>query len=523
MTARISMTVALALALSLVTTGADATDIVRGPYVQSVTETSIRVVWEQDSASDAEVRFGEVGTALDRAVLSERAADRHEMLLDGLTADTTYAYVVRDTEGPLSDEFTFHTAPDTTVAFRFVVFGDTRSDHAAHQGVVDAIYDELDVAFVVNTGDLVSDGEVANQWDTFFEVEHDLIASVPIYPVIGNHEEHDGDVGHYINAFVLPRNSPEPEHYYSFDYSNAHFVVLDGHVHVDAWYVCAARSLFMDDCFDARQVAWLEDDLTTASVREDIDHIFVLTHVGPYSSKEGRSGNAHMRLLQDIFLNTGVTAIISGHDHYYEHGLSGVGIHYIISGGGGAPLYDLSNASWDPHEVYENESVHHYVVLDVMGPRVDIRTQTLDSDGRILEEFSIGPEAECLDDVDCVIPNGACEGATRSCVDYRCVIECPDPPLDPAPDLSPDITAPEVVEDTPDAGDDFSSTPEVTPDTTTTEDETQVDGRTPGTGQSPGTVDAPDEGCGCSVVSRNKSVGALGFLVLGLLFRRRRS
>lgn len=513
MKAHLASILTVALGVYLMAGEANATEIIRGPYLQSVTDSSIYVVWEQDTATDAEVHFGEAGS-LDRVVLSESARDHHVMLLDGLVADTAYTYAVYDLDGPLSEQFTFRTAPDAGVGFRFVAFGDTRSDHAAHQRVVDAIDDEEDVAFVVNTGDLVSDGEVADQWDTFFEVEHDLVAEVPIYPVIGNHEEHDGDVSNFIDAFVLPRNSPEPEHYYSFDYGNTHFVVLDGHVQVDVWYYCALRSLFMDDCFNAEQVAWLEDDLTRTSQRDDIDHIFVVTHAGPYSSKEGRTGNAHMRLLQDIFLNTGVTAIISGHDHYYEHGLSGVGIHYMISGGGGASLYDISSASWDPHEVYVNESVHHYIVLDVVGPRVNVRTQT--PDGRILEEFSIGPDPECLEHVDCVIPSTACEGATRLCIDYTCVFECPDPAAEPTPT--------EIVEIAPDAGSDLPSTPDLTPDTTTAPDAEQADGTAETTGVAPVAQESTsEEGCGCvAATARGASASTLCLLVLGFVVHRRR-
>jgi hypothetical protein len=35
-----------------------------------------------------------------------------------------------------------------------------------------------------------------------------------------------------------------------------------------------------------------------------------------------------------------VTAAFFGHDHTYQHYLKN-GIHYIITGGGGAPLYDV--------------------------------------------------------------------------------------------------------------------------------------------------------------------------------------
>lgn len=407
--------------------------ITRGPYLQSVTTTSIVVVWDTETVGEASLHYGVEG--LDQIAESRSSGFHHEVRLEGLSADTSYTYAVFEDGERLSDDFSFHTAVEGRTPFRFVAYGDTRSDAEAHSRVVQAIAEEGDLAFYINTGDMVSSGENASEWDEFLEIESDLMANIPFFGSIGNHDEDDGNADPYFDAFVMPTNSPQPEAYYSFDYGNAHFVALDGHINVQPWYLCALNGLFMDDCFDPEQLAWLEDDLHQAHARADIDHIFVATHIGPYSSKEGRSGNAHMRALLQLFMNTGVTAIISGHDHYYEHGLTSVGIHYVISGGGGAPLYDISSASFDPHEVFYNESVHHHVVFEVMGEFVRVRAQT--TEGRILEEFYIGPEPQCFEASDCIVPSTACEGAISLCIDYECTLDCP-PSRTPDPDLAPD-------------------------------------------------------------------------------------
>ena len=39
-----------------------------------------------------------------------------------------------------------------------------------------------------------------------------------------------------------------------------------------------------------------------------------------------------------LFERYGVTAVFSGHDHCYERAERN-GVHYFVSGGGGAPLY----------------------------------------------------------------------------------------------------------------------------------------------------------------------------------------
>jgi len=60
------------------------------------------------------------------------------------------------------------------------------------------------------------------------------------------------------------------------------------------------------------------------------------------SAVESRQGaNAHMTALIPLFEQMHVTAALFGHDHNYQHYLKN-GIHYVVSGGGGAPLYDVN-------------------------------------------------------------------------------------------------------------------------------------------------------------------------------------
>ena len=45
-------------------------------------------------------------------------------------------------------------------------------------------------------------------------------------------------------------------------------------------------------------------------------------------------------LFEPLLLEGGVTAVFAGHDHNYQHHLV-KGIHHIVTGGGGAPLYEV--------------------------------------------------------------------------------------------------------------------------------------------------------------------------------------
>ncbi len=374
-----------ALLLTFSPAGAGAQKITKGPYLQWVTPSSIYVVWEQDKASKPEIRYGLSKTYTAKAT-SSASAKRHEVKLSGLVPNTTYYYAVYQGNAKLSADLTLPTAVKAGTAFRFVVLGDTRTDKKAHTDVVTAISLEQNVRFYLNTGDLVSSGEIQSQWDEFFNIEKLLISHVPLFPVIGNHDEKSGKATLYKKLFVLPTNSPDPEEYYSFDYGNVHFLVLDGHVNVDEWYKCALKLKFYDGCFDEKQDKWLKADLKKAKANTKIDHIFVLVHMGPYSSKPGRMGYAQMRDLMPTFKSHGVTMVISGHDHYYEHGTSNNGIPYVISGGGGAPLYSIGKPSpLFPHKVIYNKSGYHYLTIDVNGKYVHVKAKS--PKGVKMEEF----------------------------------------------------------------------------------------------------------------------------------------
>ena len=366
---------------------AAALKITRGPYLQWVAETSIYVVWEQDHPSAASVRYG-AGGALGLTRRSPSTGRRHEVRLTGLRPNRSYQYSVHAGSVQLSKVHTLQTAVRPGTPFRFAVVGDTRSNHQVHASIVAAMGREKGLRFYINTGDLVSDGEVAAQWDTFFTIERALMARVPMFAAIGNHDEHNGGADNYLRAFVLPDNSPDKEAYYSFNYGNSHFVVLDGHVNVDGWIRCVLKGKLYAECFTTRQMEWLKNDLGAAYRDGRVENIFVFIHVPPYSSKDGRTGNPQMRELMGLFKQSGVTMIITGHDHYYERGLSNNGVPYVISGGGGAGLYSLSKPSFHPHKVLRNRSFHHYVVVEVDGRYVSVSAK--DQQGATYDTFSFG-------------------------------------------------------------------------------------------------------------------------------------
>jgi hypothetical protein len=119
-----------------------------------------------------------------------------------------------------------------------------------------------------------------------------------------------------------------------------------------------------------------------------------------YSSKDGRSGDWQLRYFGDTMQSKGVNMVFAGHDHYYERGEADNGLAYIISGGGGAGLYDTENPTegtpidvfYPSHTVIYSKKIHHYLRIDIHGPHFSACTK--DAAGIPFDCFSYGEQPQ---------------------------------------------------------------------------------------------------------------------------------
>ena len=183
--------------------------LTRGPILVGVTSESAYVVWQtSEKQANGTVKVGTAAGTYAGSVQDSAYTDTHHALLAGLLPSTTYHYAI-DSD-PRAQDSSFTTAPagPVTAPIRFVVYGDNRTDTQDHQSVVNAILGEPDIAFLVHTGDMAQNYPFSQEWDTFFQVEHDLLRSAPLFPTIGNHETLDSlyTWGQY---FSPPRFDPD--------------------------------------------------------------------------------------------------------------------------------------------------------------------------------------------------------------------------------------------------------------------------------------------------------------------------
>ena len=178
--------------------------LVSGPMIQDVQKDRATITWVTQQGGLAVKKASEI------VYKSLETKSYHRIDLSKLQAGTRYDY--RLSQFGEGIKGSFQTAPDEKdAAFVFVVVGDTRTRDEVHTKSTAKVLAEQP-AFVLHTGDLVANGRDPAQWDTFFDIEKDLLRNIPFYPVPGNHENNAAD---YFKYFVFPGGNG---HHYSFDW-----------------------------------------------------------------------------------------------------------------------------------------------------------------------------------------------------------------------------------------------------------------------------------------------------------------
>ena len=120
--------------------------------------------------------------------------------------------------------------------FKAIIFPDSQcADYEVWGKVAKSAYSHNeDASFFVNVGDLVDNGEDWTQWKAWFEGAADFLDKIPFVPIMGNHECYNRQwqtrlPEAYLKYFEVPSNGNEKfeKRYYSFDYGDVHFAILD--------------------------------------------------------------------------------------------------------------------------------------------------------------------------------------------------------------------------------------------------------------------------------------------------------
>ena len=202
--------------------------------------------------------------------------------------------------------------PGKQDSVRFAVMGDTGTGGKPQYEVARQLAEwrtRFRFEFVLMMGDNLYGGQAPGDYRKKFEVPYKplLDAGVKFYASLGNHD--DANQRFYKNFNMGGKR------YYTFTPKpGVRFFALNSNY------------------MDREQLAWLQTELSSSSG----DWKICFFHHPLYSSGARHGSDVELReVLEPMFVQFGVSAVLAGHDHFYERVNPQKGIYYFVSGAGG--------------------------------------------------------------------------------------------------------------------------------------------------------------------------------------------
>ena len=246
-------------------------------------------------------------------------------------------------------------------SFKALIFPDSQSsDYSGWRKLAQTAYSKNeDAAFFINMGDLVDNGYDFSQWRAWFNSVAPMIENIPFAPVMGNHETYTRDwkVGMptpYLTLFNLPENGTgaNKNQYYSFDYGDVHFVVLNTQTD--------EMADFNPDLMQ-QQLSWLRSDLagTQSKWKIVLMHKDILRYA--FTDRPNNFDPASIQFtpwaqqMMPVFEEYNVDAVLTAHLHTYRRRVplksfkpDNTGITYILTGVAGSVRYASATRRTQP-------------------------------------------------------------------------------------------------------------------------------------------------------------------------------
>lgn len=372
--------------------------------------TSRTIMWQSDSSeSDAVIEYRLAGSedsktllATDKSFTDDGSTTYiHEATITGLTPNTKYEYRIGYGTDRRSDWYPLETAGANE--YDVLIYPDSQSgDYSKWEQIVkNSAKRNPDAALYISMGDLVDNGEQAYQWRTWLDSIKPLSSRIPLAPTLGNHEMYTLDwkmrePRAYLNYFDVPNNGNATfdRRYYSYDYGDVHYVVLDTQLyesnHEDN------HDIHHPDLYDV-QVQWLRQDLADTTKKWTV----VIMHRDPFQYAFDRPGasrdvgfNEEGILFMPIFDEFNVDLVLSAHLHSYRN--RGHVRHFERNESG--PLYILTGIAGDarkpkwkehPLDVYvaPQPETNNYMTMTVSFNKLTIKSFL--PDGTLIDESII--------------------------------------------------------------------------------------------------------------------------------------
>ncbi len=331
--------------------------------------TQMTVLWQTTVNGTSKISWGpDTSFSSGTESVSEMSSDhlfRH--ILTGLNPGQRYYYRVELSDRTATGSFVAAPAEnDRTTLF---LYGDTRTDPAAHDRVAAEMVSTYLAnpalqGIVLHAGDLVTDGEILQDWDNelfnpLYPNLSRLLSEVPFQAVIGNHE---GNGVLYSTFFPYPFLNGR---YWSFDYGVVHVTVVDQ-------YSLPGGGI------SSEQLVWIAADLAATTKPWKI----ILLHEPGWSAGVHPNNVSVQVNIQPLAKQYGAT-VVAGHNHYYARAVVD-GVNHITTGGGGAPLYTPVLPS---PQVVTAEMTYHFCTIEAKADTLLFKA--VRTDGSYIETFTL--------------------------------------------------------------------------------------------------------------------------------------
>ena len=359
--------------------------VIEGPMVQMADEQGATLVWYL--SRPAACRLVVTAKGAERVIESTSGAIRHAPRLDGLAPGNSYAYRIESGTRRLTSDLVFQTSKSPEDRYSFIVFGDSGKGSRAQYRLADAMLAAKPAPdFLLHTGDIVyPDGARYRYGERFFAPYRKLLARVDFWPCLGNHDvQKDGAAPAYDEIFELPDNGPtglSSGHNYWFEFGSARVAVVDSN---------------LENADDATLAGKIAPWLLAVMSGPGPEWRFVALHHPPYTVGKYRPDERIQRALVPVFEQAQVDVVFNGHDHGYQRWLPmrggqlaavGSGVMYVITGAGGAELYDAKpRDQWPKTVAFVDTENASFTQVTIDGRSLTLRQ--LDGEGRVLDEAS---------------------------------------------------------------------------------------------------------------------------------------
>ena len=240
--------------------------------------------------------------------------------LDKLTSGTHYEY--RIVAGDAATDWQSLYTPTESESYKILIFPDAQSsDYSDWKEIAHLAWARnTDAELFACMGDLVDNGEDRLQWTEFFAGIKEMQRSIPMAPVMGNHETYNLDwkarlPEAYLRYFQTPTNGSKAfgRYYYSFDYGDVHYVVLC----TQQKEIGTFKSGLLEE-----QLAWIRRDLKAHRKRWNVVlmHKDVLQYrINGRPEREEGIDEDNGRVWMPIFDELAIDVVFSAHLHTYRN------------------------------------------------------------------------------------------------------------------------------------------------------------------------------------------------------------